>query len=206
LDAVFREASRMSRMVNDLLLLARADNGDLQVDLYALDLDPIVLDVFEQAHILAKPRKLQIHLADIEPSRIYGNADRLKQLLLNLVNNAIKFTADDGSITISLTHQGDEARLAVSDTGIGISSEDKQRIFDRFFQADHSRVQRSESDGAGLGLSIVRWISQIHSGTIEVESEVGKGSTFIVRIPLLKDENTLPSSVNPKREQRTFEV
>lgn len=205
LDAVSREANRMSRMVNDLLLLARADNGDLQVDLYALDLDPIVLEVFEQAHILARPHQLQIKLGTLEPSRIYGNSDRLKQLLLNLVNNAIKFTADGGSITLSLTHEGDYAVLSVADTGIGIAPEDKKRIFDRFFQADHSRVQHSEMDGAGLGLSIVRWITETHNGRIDVDSTIGEGSTFSISLPLLKDENSRPPT-QPRREKRTFEV
>ncbi len=186
LDALHREASRMSRMVNDLLLLTRADSGELSVDLYPLDVDAIVLDVFEQSLNLVQGRKLSIDLERIEAVRIEGNADRLRQLLLNLISNSIKFTEDDGKIKIAVYPDADDALIKVSDTGIGISGEDRKRIFDRFFQADSARVHRSESDGAGLGLSIARWIVEIHKGTIEVDSTVGTGTIFTIRIPRLK--------------------
>lgn len=192
LDAVHREAARMSRMVNDLLTLARADNGELQVDLMPLELDSIMLDVYEQATILARGRDLRVLLGEIEPAPILGNSDRLKQLLLNLVNNAIKFTEDGGSITLSLTTTEDEARLRVQDTGIGIGPEHLKRIFDRFYQADNSRVHRSEADGAGLGLSIAEWIARAHKGRIEVESTLGVGTTFTLRIPLLPADDGRP--------------
>jgi signal transduction histidine kinase len=184
LNAVYREAERMSRMVNDLLLLARADNGELKVELQAIDLEPILLEVYEQAHFLKKQRDLKIRLGELEPAPIMGNHDRLKQLLLNLVNNAIKFTPDGGTVTLSLTCHADEAHLDVQDTGIGISPDDQARIFDRFFQADNSRAQRGETDGAGLGLSIARWIADVHHARIAVTSELGKGTRFRVILPL----------------------
>lgn len=184
LDAVQREAARMSRMVNDLLLLARADNGELQVELYPMELDPTVLEVYEEAHILAKKRDLKIELGKLDALKIQGNKDRMKQLLLNLVGNAIKFTPDGGKIIISAYRQNNEAVIEVQDTGIGISPADKKRIFDRFFQADNSRAHRDESDGAGLGLSIAYWIVTAHHGRIDVDSQVGQGTTFRVFIPL----------------------
>lgn len=191
LDAVHREAGRMSRMVNDLLLLIRADYGELEVDLYPLDLDPVVLEVYEQAHLLAKHRSLKIVLGQLQPARINGNVDRIRQLLLNLISNAIKFTADGGQISVSLYVDATDAILEVSDTGIGIGDEDLKRIFDRFYQADHSRTQRSESDGAGLGLSIARWIVDAHHGKIEVSSVIGQGTQFRIRLPLLADGQTI---------------
>ncbi len=190
LNAVYREAERMSRMANDLLLLARADNGELKIELTPIDLDPIVLEVYEQSILLAKGRDLKIRLDEIDEVRINGNADRLKQLLLNLVSNAIKFTPDGGTITLALAERDGKAMLEVRDTGIGISPEDQKRIFDRFFQADNSRVHRSEHDGAGLGLSIARWIADAHHATIQVESELGKGTTFRVWIPTLERKRT----------------
>jgi len=189
-DAVHREAARMSRMVNDLLLLARADYGELTVELYPVDLDPIMLEVFEQLPLLAKGRDLKFDIRDIQPAHINGNSDRLKQLILNLTNNAIKFTPDGGRITVGLTTTLTHATLEVTDTGMGISEEDVKQIFERFFQADHSRAQRTETDGAGLGLSIVQWIVRIHDADIKVKSEVGKGTSFFVTIPLLKDTSS----------------
>jgi two-component system, OmpR family, sensor kinase len=187
LDAVHREAGRMSRMVNDLLLLIRADYGELEVDFYPLDLDTVALEVYEQAHMLAKHRSLQIKLGRLEPARINGNVDRIRQLLLNLIGNAIKFTADGGEISLAVYAQGGQAVLEVNDTGIGISDEDLKRIFDRFYQADHSRAQRHETDGSGLGLSIARWIVDIHNGKIEVSSTIGQGTHFRITIPLLTE-------------------
>lgn len=185
LDSVYREAERMSRMVNDLLLLARADNGELKIDISPIDLEGIFVEVYEQAHLLRKKRPLKIVLKETCPTYVRGNADRLKQLLLNLVNNAIKFTPDDGVITLSLTHHDQAAWIDVEDTGIGISPQDQQRIFDRFFQADNSRVHRNEQDGAGLGLSIVRWIVDAHQGRVEVSSQLNVGTRFRVILPLI---------------------
>jgi len=121
--------------------------------------------------------------------------DRLRQLLLNLIGNAIKFTGDGGTITLSATRQGNMARISVSDTGIGIAPENLSRIFDRFYQADDSRVHRSESDGAGLGLSIAYWIVETHKGKIDVESTIGEGTTFVVTIPLLKQMPPTPHHI-----------
>lgn len=202
LEAVHREAARMSRMVNDLLLLARADYGELKVDLYPVDLEAVTLDVYEQALILAKGRELRVLLGHIEPAHIKGNTDRLRQLLLNLVNNAIKFTPDGGKVELSIYTEHNEAILVVRDTGIGISVKDQEHIFDRFFQADNSRAHRNESDGAGLGLSIVRWLVDVHHGKISVSSLPGQGTTFRVAFPLLSEAEK-PSHPTPDPYTRT---
>ncbi|MEZ4671150.1 MAG: HAMP domain-containing sensor histidine kinase [Anaerolineae bacterium] len=186
LEAMQSEAARMSRMVDDLLLLARADYGNLALDMTEVDLDTVVTDVFKEARILAKDKHLVIKMPELEPLRIQGNADRLKQLLLNLVSNAIKFTPDGGQVSISLRQEDDCAILKVSDTGIGIQPDDLEHIFDRFYRADTSRTRVHSTDGSGLGLAIAKWISEAHNGTIEAHSIPGQQTTFTVRIPLYK--------------------
>lgn len=184
MDAMQSETARMSRMVDDLLLLARADYGNLTIEMSEIDLDTVVGEVFKEARILAKDRKLLVRILQIEPVRLKGNADRLKQLLLNLIGNALKFTPDGGQIGLALRHTGHEAVLQVTDTGIGIEPEDLTHIFDRFYQADTSRTRITNTSGAGLGLSIAKWIVEAHGGTIEVKSTPNVQTVFTIRLPI----------------------
>ncbi len=193
LEAVDSEVARMSRLVNDLLLLARADNGELKLNVEPLDLDLIVGEAYREARILAKDRDVKITVLDFEPVRINGDADRLKQLLSNLVSNAIKFTLDGGQIILSLRKTENDAVLQVQDTGIGIEPEHLQRIFDRFYQADASRF-RLGGEGAGLGLSIAQWIAEAHGGKIRVDSVLGAGTTFTVTIPHIEEPTKVMSA------------
>lgn len=188
-EAVQSEVDRMSRMVSDLLLLAKADYGGITLNVEPLDLDTVVSEVYREARVLGKDRNLKITVRDFEPVRINGDADRLKQLLLNLISNAIKFTPEGGEIAINLRKNLRNAIMEVQDTGIGISAEDMARVFDRFFQADSSRVRgvAGRGEGVGLGLSIAKWIAEAHGGQISVKSEVGVGTTFSVTIPHLED-------------------
>ncbi len=198
LEAIDDEVGRMSRMVNDLLLLARADNGELKLNITPLDLDGIVGEAYREARVLAKDRDLKVTMTDFEPVRINGDADRIKQLLLNLIGNALKFTPDGGEISLSLRKTEHDAVLQVKDTGIGIEPEHLQRIFDRFYQADASRFRIGE--GAGLGLSIAQWIAEAHGGKIRVDSVVGEGTTFTVTIPHIEEPpKTLNSAVTRSR-------
>jgi len=190
LEAMQSETARMSRMVDDLLLLARADYGNLTIEMSEIDLDTVVGEVFKEARILAKDRNLLVRIHQIEPVRLNGNADRLKQLLLNLVSNAIKFTPDGGQIGLALRHSGNEAILQVTDTGVGIEPEDLTHVFDRFYQADTSRTRVSNSGGAGLGLSIAKWIVEAHGGTIEVKSTPNVQTVFTVKLPI--SQQTFP--------------
>ncbi|MEP6987885.1 MAG: HAMP domain-containing sensor histidine kinase, partial [Chloroflexota bacterium] len=191
MDAMQSETARMSRMVDDLLLLARADYGNLTIDMSEIDLDTVVSEVFKEARILAKDRKLLVRILQIEPVRLKGNADRIKQLLLNLIGNALKFTPDGGQIGLALRHTGHEAILQVTDTGIGIEAEDLTHIFDRFYQADTSRARITNTGGAGLGLSIAKWIVEAHGGTIEVKSTPNVQTIFTIRLPI-EQQITLP--------------
>lgn len=188
LQSIHQEAERLSRTVNELLFLVRADNGEIVVEMSPLNLDMLVLEVYEQAHHLTKGRTLKLVLANIDPVKIRGNRDRMRQLLMNLVTNAIKFTPDHGTIQLSLTSKKNQAVLEVKDTGIGISAEDQARIYDRFFQVDQSRTNNQHDEGSGLGLSIVKWVVDIHHGQIAVQSKVGQGTTFIVTLPALPAE------------------
>ncbi|MBZ0291840.1 MAG: HAMP domain-containing histidine kinase [Anaerolineae bacterium] len=185
LEAIESEAERMSRMVDDLLMLARADYGGLTLELEPLDLDTVVMEAYRQGQMLVSDRDLKVDLTGLEPVRVAGNPDRIKQVILNLLGNAIKFTPDGGHITVGLSATDDKALIQVKDTGIGISEDDQKHIFDRFYQADASRM-RAEDSSSGLGLAIAKWIVEAHDGVINVESELDKGSTFVVEIPLLK--------------------
>ena len=163
----------------------------------------ILLEASREARVLAGQRELDIELRRLEPLRARGNADRIKQLLLNLLDNAIKFTPDGGRITLGLYRDGHEAVLEVVDSGIGIAPEDRQRIFNRFWQADPSRRRAQQSgQDAGLGLSIVKWIVDAHHGSIDLVSEPGAGTTFRVRLPLTQETPALPPQTEPARGVR----
>ncbi len=193
LQEIEAEVDRMSRMVGDLLLLAQADAG-LNLQRVPVELDTLLLDVFRQGQLIAHG-SVELRLGHEDQALVMGDADRLRQLLLNLVDNAIKYTPAGGRVTLSLycsgqvppTAQDTRApaahwvRIDVSDTGIGIAPEDLPLVFDRFFRTDRARTARL--GGSGLGLSIAQWIAQAHDGEITVVSEPGRGSTFTVWLP-----------------------
>ncbi len=185
----------MTRMVQDLLLLAQAESGKLPLAHEVVELDTLMLQVYKQAKVLAQDR-LEFRLGREDQARVRGDADRLKQMLLNLVSNAIQYTPPQGTVTLSLQCVGDQARLTVSDTGPGIPQEELPHIFERFYRVDRSR-RRAQQGGAGLGLSIAYWIARSHNGQIEVASEVGKGTTFSIWLPLAS-----APSMSPHVEQR----
>lgn len=195
-EAVASEVGRMARMVDDLLLLARADYGGMQLDLGPLDLDTVVSQAYRDAKAIVHARgdDLTVEMGRFEPVRVSGNADRLKQLLLNLVGNAVKFTPAGGTIKLSLSEEGNYAVMRVADTGIGIAEEDLPLIFDRFYQAESSRANSEKDVGTGLGLSICKWIAEAHAGSIRVESHLGRGTTFTIAIPRI--DYTAPTRNN----------
>jgi heavy metal sensor kinase len=173
------EVERMSRLVADLLLLAQADAG-VKLDKISVELDTLLLDVYRQEKPLAGG--VRFHLGAEDQAVVMGDPDRLKQLLLNLVDNALKYTLPGGQVTLGLSREEGWAAVTVMDTGPGIPAEDLPRLFDRFYRVDKSRAR--PQGGTGLGLSIARWIAEAHGGSIAVQSEVGKGSVFTVRLPL----------------------
>lgn len=196
------EADRMGRLVNELLTLARADNAknagqEPQVGGFkkdqgrkeAVDLDSLLLEVFrtyrsayEQGLALRMASGPRVVLQDIMPAQVYGDVDKLRQALVALLDNAVKYTPSEGLVTLSLTLEDTNALMCVSDTGIGILFEDLPRIFERFYRADRARSR--DRGGSGLGLAIAQSIVEEHGGSIEVESTPGKGSTFVIKLPV----------------------
>jgi heavy metal sensor kinase len=183
LSEIVAESERTSRLVEDLLLLARADAGLPALPLESLELTPLVRDICEQGQVLAEARQLQIS-TDLPPEPVFvqANDPALRRLLLLLVDNAVKYTPAGGRITVSVGQSPSGATLAVRDTGIGIPDSALPHVFERFYRADDSRNR--DAGGAGLGLSIAKWIAERHHASLEAESVLGQGSTFRVRFPL----------------------
>ena len=178
LEDVVGEAERMTRLVQGLLALARADAG-LVLAREEVRLDQIVRAVHRECQGVTE--RVSVRLGRVEPTQVMGDRDALKQLLLILVDNALKYT-DSGTIMISLEHQYGKAVLAVSDTGRGIAAEDLPHIFERFYRAPTAR----SSGGTGLGLSIAEWIASEHGGVVRVESRLGQGALFSVQIEAVR--------------------
>ncbi|MCX6037239.1 MAG: ATP-binding protein [Chloroflexi bacterium] len=191
LDNIEDEADRLTRLVGDLLLEAQAESGKLPLHFAPVELDTLLLEVFKEMRILARER-VQLKLPEIDQIVINGDRDRLKQVLINLIANAIKYTPQGGEVVLSLGKVADNARLIVRDTGLGIPAEDLPHIFERFYRAEKSRSRSKAPSGNrdylvggfGLGLSIAYWIVNHHGGQIEVDSTEGKGTTFCIYLPM----------------------
>ena len=198
---IARESDRTSRLVDDLLLLARADSGSNGSTLAPVDLCVSARNAVEQAMILAEPKGIRV-AADIpaEPLPVDGDERALSRLWLILLDNAVKYTNPGGNIRFELTTANAQADAKVTDTGVGIAPEDLPHIFDRFWRAD--KVRSRSMGGAGLGLSIAQWIVQRHHGSITVRSEPGMGSQFVARLPLVSGEELPAGSVESQRELR----
>jgi signal transduction histidine kinase len=185
LGSIENEIDRLTRMVDDLLLLAKAEAGKLPLANNIVELDTIMLEVCEEAMILANKQK-EIRIGEIDQVLVCGDQDRLKQVILNLVSNAVLYTQKGGIIELRLGKRITSAYLVVEDNGPGIPEEDLPRIFERFYRGEKSRARSHQEDGKGfgLGLSIAYWIIHNHGGKIEVESKVGEGTTFTIWLPL----------------------
>jgi two-component system OmpR family sensor kinase len=184
LEEALAETARMANLVDSLLTLARADEGRYDIHREPVSLEPMVREVFETALILGEESGVAVALAVVEPLHVQGDPVRLRQLFLNLVTNALKYTPRDGTVTLALEQRGEQAAFSVHDTGHGIAAADLPFIFDRFWRADLARGRSSERGGFGLGLAISQWIAHAHGGAISVASRLGRGSTFTVTLPL----------------------
>lgn len=184
LDESLEEINRMSELVDSLLTLARADEGRAPLALEDHELNELVGEAAETAQILGEAKSLRVQ-AEV-PSRpvvLPIDRNRIRQLLLNLVTNAVKYTPAGGEIGLGLADEGNVVSLIVRDTGIGIASGDLPHIFDRFWRADPARSRDLEGTGTGLGLAITKWIAEAHGGTISVQSRPGRGTIFTVSLP-----------------------
>ena len=186
LTSIDQEAGRLTRLVGGLLLLAQAESGKLALNMKRVELDLLLTEVFQEMSILAGSR-VHLRLNEIDQAYVNGDRDRLKQVFINLVANAIQYTPQGGDIFLSLENVAGQARIICRDTGPGIPAEDLPHIFERFYRAEKSRTRR-ETTGFGLGLSIANWIVERHGGRIEVNSQEGKGTTFAIWLPLAVDD------------------
>jgi len=190
LQTISDESGRLIRLVSDLLQLARADAGqEVIAQKEVTDMRDVLSSVEDTVSVIA-PEQIEIQvIVPARPAWVYADADKLKQVFLNLTNNAIKATQGGGKVTLTLRSSNQQAIVRVIDTGIGIAPADQQRIFDRFYRIERSRTRsRLYGGGTGLGLAIALTIIKAHGGSIELESELNKGSTFTVRIPLAEKE------------------
>lgn len=186
LDESLMQIGSMSELVDSLLTLARADEGRLPLAVEAADLRGLVEEAGETANILGEASGIAVTSSLPEaPVILRVDRNRIRQLLLNLVTNAVKYTPAGGSVSLGLSDQGDTVTLTVGDTGIGIAAGDLQHIFDRFWRADPARSRAAESPGTGLGLAITKWIAEAHGGSITVQSRPGRGTLFTVALPRL---------------------
>lgn len=177
------EIVRMSTIIDNLLTLSKADLGSKETIFEEeVGLKQLIAELYDDTEMIALKKQITMTLERNEDLTVLGDRLRLRQLFLNLIDNAIKYTPECGAIKLSCEKINGFARVRVSDNGYGIPREDQKRIFDRFYRVDKGRSR--EMGGSGLGLSIAKWVAEVHKGRIEVESEVNKGSTFSVYLPL----------------------
>ena len=184
LEEALQEVRRMTDLVESLLTLARADEGRFDLHREPVELQPLVQEVYETALILGEAQGVTVNLPFTADVVVMGDRTRLRQLFLNLVTNAIKYTPAGGKVELGLGRHPDNVTFAVRDTGIGISAADFPHIFERFWRADRVRSRMSERGGFGLGLAISQWIAQAHGGSLTASSRLGRGSLFTVTLPL----------------------
>ncbi|MEP7346304.1 MAG: ATP-binding protein [Gemmatimonadaceae bacterium] len=188
LRGIEAESERLGDIVADLLTLSRVDAGDRTVERRRIFLDDLVADAAVSAQSVAEMRGVSLEIGEFEESPVLGDAELLRQLAVILLDNAIKFTPAGGRVRVRVAARGAKARIEIEDTGVGISSDQMPRIFDRFYRGDAARQPR---EGAGLGLSIAKWIGDAHGATIDVTSQVGAGTTFTVLFPEATADATL---------------
>jgi signal transduction histidine kinase len=177
------EIERLAKIVDALTLLTKADAGQIKLNFELVQLDDLVEESFADMKILAQPQNIQVKLEECEEISISGDRHRLRQLLLNLTDNAVKYNHPSGTITVSLRRNEGFAELKISNTGAGMAPELQPRVFERFFRGDASHNNTVE--GCGLGLSIAQWIVLAHLGIIQFVSEPHKLTTVVVRFPAI---------------------
>jgi signal transduction histidine kinase len=178
------EVRHLARLSQNLLFLVRGESGRITLSFANMDLTRLLSDFARELTLASADRGLTVTVEIPErPITAFVDADRLQQVFQNLFENAMRYTPAGGSIRVRLTSSPGEARMEVSDTGIGIPEKDLPFVFERFFRSD--RARRAYTGGSGLGLSIARWIVEAHKGKIAVSSAVGKGTTFTVMLPLV---------------------
>ncbi|OAT72168.1 sensor histidine kinase [Parageobacillus thermoglucosidasius] len=180
ISVIAKECRRLSRLVANLLMLARSDSNQIEVKKEPFRLDELLKEMVDHYAEIASYQQKEITLDVKTPVQFTGDKERIHQLLIILLDNAMKYTEDGGHIHLSCRQTASSIILEVQDNGIGIAKEEIPKIFDRFYQSDKARTK---SDGAGLGLSIAKWIIEKHNGKVKVHSELGKGTRFEIIFP-----------------------
>jgi signal transduction histidine kinase len=182
-EIILGETERLNFLVNDLLTLAKLDAGTIIMEKEPADLNQLIRNILEKFQFQITLAGIGVEKKFTEPMVVPMDAERISQVLNNLIDNAIKYSPKGGNIIISTNKEGNDAIFSVSDSGPGIAEEDQKRIFERFYQTDKSR-KGGQGRGVGLGLSIAKQIVIAHGGSINVQGDLGKGSTFMVKLPL----------------------
>lgn len=194
LNVINSEADRMTRLVKDLLQLSRLENEQMQWNMQVLDFYSIVKSSIEKVELSAKEKSQVLECFSIgDKQQVLADKDRLEQVLLNVLTNAIKYTPEGGKITVYVGRMYSDAYVKVVDSGIGIPEEDIKRVFERFYRVDKARSR--EMGGTGLGLSIAKEIIEAHKGSISIASQLGKGTEVTVRLPVHQGEQALNEDV-----------
>ncbi len=197
LDETLGEINRMTELVEGLLTLARADEGRAPLPVERTDLRDLVAEASETAGMLAESGRLKV-VTSMPDTPVWVQVDRrrMREMLLNLVTNAIKYTPTEGKVELSLLERSDGAVIIVRDTGIGIATNDLPHIFERFWRADLARSRTGERPGSGLGLAITKWIAEAHGGSISASSRPGRGTTLTVVLPLAESQSAPSDAVS----------
>jgi two-component system OmpR family sensor kinase len=185
LTIVNEQSTRLSRMVQDMFVLARAAAGGYPLHRRLIDVDEVVGECVRAVSVVAATVGIQVTTAFESDVCVSADDGLLRRLVTNLLDNAVQYTPSGSSVTVIVNHDAGSAIIAVSDTGPGIPRADRERVFERFVRLDPAR---SATSGAGLGLSIARWIAEQHGGTLTVEEKAAGGSLFVVRLPLKHDQ------------------
>ncbi len=183
LENAYKETERMEKLITDLLFLARTDLKQTDLDMKKVDVNEVLEDIYFSVYPAAKEREIEMefYYDETEPC-IHADRDRIEQLILIVMDNAMQYTPKGGRVTVRTENTGSDVLIIISDTGIGISEEDIPKIFDRFYRADKARSRRQ--GGTGLGLSIAKWITDIHKGSITASSTLGEGTTIQINFPI----------------------
>jgi two-component system sensor histidine kinase ResE len=184
-ETIYNEAGRMARLVNDLLDLARIESGQFQLTLRAVDVSDVMAEVYRGQVPRARARQIDLTLDAAPPiPPVMGDRDRLAQVFTNLADNALTYTPSGGGVRLAVRAGEGYVEGSISDDGPGIPAEELPRVFERFYRLDKSRVRENDRRGSGLGLAIVQELVAAQGGQVSVSSEPGRGSTFIVRLPV----------------------
>jgi signal transduction histidine kinase len=199
LDETLAQINQMTEMVESLLTLARADEGAVPLAMEQSDLRDILSDVAETAGMLGETTGVRVTSQMPETAvQMAVDQHRIREMLLNLVTNAIKYTPSGGTVGVGLAEEDSSVVMTVQDTGVGIAPGDLPHIFDRFWRADPARSRTGERPGTGLGLAITKWIAEAHGGSITVQSRPGRGTVFTVRLPRRPLVSALDAQQDPR--------